>query len=260
MTLGQKVVFLDIDGTILNSDKKIPIATKRAVNELQEAGVIVSIATGRAPFMFQDILEELNLKSYIGFNGQYAVHNDDVIYQNPIETEQLEELTTFSVKNNHPLVYQAVHDMRSNVSEHSHIEAGMNSLKRSHPLMDTEYYTKEKIYQALVFMEQDEQAMYEEAFKQLRFVRWHPFSCDVMPANGSKANGIANFIKALNIDWEDTYAFGDGLNDLEMIKKVHTGVALGNGVQEVKDAATLVTDHVDEDGLSKAMKKLGLIR
>ncbi|WP_208589397.1 Cof-type HAD-IIB family hydrolase [Gracilibacillus suaedae] len=258
--MGQKVVFLDIDGTILDHDKQIPAATKAAVKQLQDSGVIVSIATGRAPFMFQDILEELSIKSYISFNGQYAVYNGEVIYQNPIGTDQLEKLTAFSVDHNHPLVYQGVDDMKSTVTNHPQIEEGMGSLKRNHPLMDTEYYKNQPIFQVLLFGEPKEQQLYQEAFQQLRFVRWHPVSCDVMPQNGSKANGIEKFIEALHINWEDTYAFGDGLNDLEMISKVHTGVAMGNSVEEVKEAATFVTDGVDQNGLSNAMRKLSLIQ
>ncbi|MGN8645167.1 Cof-type HAD-IIB family hydrolase [Gracilibacillus sp. HCP3S3_G5_1] len=260
MKLGQKVVFLDIDGTILNHDKQIPPATKEAVKLLHESGVVVAIATGRAPFMFQDILKELNIQSYVSFNGQYVVSNGQVIYQQPIAEDQLEELTDFSVEHNHPLVYQGINDMKSSVSNHPHIKQGMESLKRSHPLEDTEYYKNKKIFQVLLFNEEIEQQIYEETFQQLRFVRWHQVSCDVMPQNGSKAKGIEKFIEALNLSWEDTYAFGDGLNDLEMIAKVHTGVAMGNSVQEVKEAATLVTDDVDQNGLSNAMRKLSLIK
>ncbi len=258
--MGQKVVFLDIDGTILNHDKQIPVATKEAVKQLHDSGVIVSIATGRAPFMFQDILKELNIQSYISFNGQYAVYNGEVVYQHPIDSEQIEELTAYSVNHQHPLVYQSIDDMKSSVSNHPHIEQGIGSLKRSHPLEDTEYYKKQEIFQVLLFNEEKEQKVYEEVFQQLKFVRWHPVSCDVMPKIGSKAHGIEKFIEALDLNWEDTYAFGDGLNDLEMISKVHTGVAMGNSVQEVIKAATLVTDDVDQNGLSNAMRKLSLIK
>ncbi|MGP4040450.1 Cof-type HAD-IIB family hydrolase [Gracilibacillus sp. D59] len=260
MKVGQKVVFLDIDGTILNHDKQIPNESKVAVKQLHDAGVIVSIATGRAPFMFQDILEELNIQSYICFNGQYVVFNGEVVYQNPIDSEQLEELTKYSVNHHHPLVYQSIDDMKSSVSNHLHIEESMGSLKRRHPLEDSEYYKNQKIFQVLLFNKEEEQHIYEEKFQKLNFVRWHPVSCDVMPRYGSKANGIEKFIEALDLNWEDTYAFGDGLNDLEMITKAHTGIAMGNSVQEVKEAADLVTDDVNQNGLSKAMKKLSLIK
>ncbi|WP_187371004.1 Cof-type HAD-IIB family hydrolase [Gracilibacillus massiliensis] len=257
--MGQKVVFLDIDGTIFNHEKKIPIATKQAVKQLQENGVIVSIATGRAPFMFENLLEELNISTFVSFNGQYVVHDGEVIHQNPIALNQLEAITEFSIKNNHPLVYQSINDMKSSVSDHPHITEGMESLKREFPIVDSEYYKKHTIFQVLLFNGEEEQAIYENAFDHLRFVRWHQYSCDVMPIIGSKAHGIEQFIQAMEIDWKDTYAFGDGLNDVEMIEKVNMGVAMGNSVDEVKAIANYVTDDVDKDGLSKAMKHLSLI-
>lgn len=259
MNVGQKIVFLDIDGTILDHNKEIPKATKEAVQKLQKNNIIVSIATGRAPFMFQDLLKELHINSYVAFNGQYVMHEGEVIHQNAIHADLLEELTEYSLSNEHPLVYQSFEGMRSSVSDHPYIEAGMGSLKRNHPLVDIDYYKTHPIFQVLLFNEENEQPTYEKQFEQLRFVRWHEFSCDVMPGNGSKAHGIEKFVTNLGLEWKDTYAFGDGLNDLEMLQKVHTSVAMGNSVEKIKNIADYITDDVAEDGLSNAMKHLQLI-
>ncbi|KAB8138601.1 Cof-type HAD-IIB family hydrolase [Gracilibacillus oryzae] len=257
--MSKKVVFLDIDGTILDHEKKIPESTKDAVNKLKERGVIVAIATGRAPFMFQDILAELDIDSYISFNGQYAVHQGKVVHENFYSAEQMEQLMEFSSKSSHPIIFQSVDEMRATVSDHPQIESGMNSLKKAYPDEDAEYYKKVPIFQALLFNEAHEQTYYEKNLEQFRFVRWHEYSCDVLPRIGSKAHGIEQFINELNIDWKDTYAFGDGLNDLEMIETVRYGIAMGNSVEELKKKAYLVTDHVDDDGLSKGLKRLKLI-
>ncbi|SER97703.1 hypothetical protein SAMN04487944_11448 [Gracilibacillus ureilyticus] len=257
--MDKKVVFLDIDGTILDHGKKIPESAKEAVAKLKENGVIVAIATGRAPFMFQDILTELDIDSFIGFNGQYAVYQGEVIHQNSYNVEQMEQLLEFSNNSNHPLIFQSVEGMKATVAEHKFIESGMNSLKRNHPEMDKEFYKKVPIFQALLFNEEHEQSAYETNFDQLRFVRWHKYSCDVLPKIGSKAHGIEQFIKALDIDWKDTYAFGDGLNDLEMIETVRYGIAMGNCVEDLKEKAYFVTEDVADNGLSNGLKKLGLI-
>jgi hydroxymethylpyrimidine pyrophosphatase-like HAD family hydrolase len=66
-------------------------------------------------------------------------------------------------------------------------------------------------------------------------------------------------IDRLGFDLKDVYAFGDGLNDLEMLKAVGTGVAMGNGVQEAKALANLVTTDVSEDGIWNGLKELQLI-
>ena len=76
-----KIVFLDIDGTILDSNKRIPDSTKEAVRLLKDNGVYVAIATGRAPFMFKEIREELEIDTYIALNGQMVVVDGKPIYQ-----------------------------------------------------------------------------------------------------------------------------------------------------------------------------------
>ncbi|MNH24318.1 putative phosphatase [compost metagenome] len=82
---------------------------------------------------------------------------------------------------------------------------------------------------------------------------------DVLPGNGSKANGIAQMIKALGVAKEDVYAFGDGLNDLEMLSFVGHGIAMGNAEDEVKAAASYVTSHVSENGIYEGLKLVGLL-
>jgi len=81
----RKIIFFDIDGTLLDHDKKLPASTKKAVQLLKEQGHEVAIATGRAPFMFKDLREELDIQTYISFNGQYIVLNGEVLYKNPVK-------------------------------------------------------------------------------------------------------------------------------------------------------------------------------
>ncbi len=91
------------------------------------------------------------------------------------------------------------------------------------------------------------------------FIRWHKYSMDILPKGGSKAEGIKQMIKKLNFDLKDVYAFGDGLNDIEMIQEVGTGVVMGNASDEVKQYADFVTHDVAEEGIPYGLKKLGLL-
>ncbi len=75
--MEQKVIFFDIDGTLLNHEKELPASTKESVFKLKEMGHIVAIATGRAPFMFADLRKELGIDTYVSFNGQYVVLNGE---------------------------------------------------------------------------------------------------------------------------------------------------------------------------------------
>ena len=80
-----------------------------------------------------------------------------------------------------------------------------------------------------------------------------------MPQQGSKAVGIEKLLTRLNYSMQEAIAFGDGLNDIEMLQAVGTSVAMANGHEKAKAVATHIAPHVDENGLAKIMKQLKLI-
>ncbi len=82
---------------------------------------------------------------------------------------------------------------------------------------------------------------------------------DIINEGVSKASAVEIVLNYLDIKIENSFAFGDGLNDLEMLKFVGTGVAMGNAFEELKNAADLVTESVSDNGVQKALKKLELI-
>src|SRR5690625_6430477 len=119
--MWDKIVFLDIDGTLLDHEKQIPHSAKEAIRQLKENRVTVAISTGRAPFMFQDILRELDIHSYVSINGQYVVHEDKVVYENPLDKDQLEKLQSYAVENEHPIVYQRSEEHTSELQSRGHL-------------------------------------------------------------------------------------------------------------------------------------------
>lgn len=254
-----KIIFFDIDGTLLDHDKNLPLSTKKAITTLKDKGYKVAIATGRAPFLFKDLREELKIDTYVSFNGQYVVVDGEVIYEQPLDKQELTSMIKFAEKSDHPLVYQSSEDMVSSVEYHPHIEESFDSLKLCHPYCNNEFLEQNEIYQALLFCTEKEEGVYLETFRQFDFVRWHQFSTDVLPVGGSKAKGIQYVIKKLNISEDNVYAFGDGLNDIEMMEYVKHSVAMGNALEPVKEAAEHVTKDVDKDGIFYGLKILGLI-
>jgi Cof subfamily protein (haloacid dehalogenase superfamily) len=255
----KKIVFFDIDGTLLDEEKKLSSSTKKAIQTLKENGVFVAIATGRAPFMFTGLKKELDIDSYVSFNGQYVVFENETIYQNPLNQSELERFLQETTAKEHPLIFMNELTMKSTVHFHPHIETSMGSLLFPHPEEDKNFYAGKEIYQSLLFCKEGEEKFYFENFPEFDFIRWHPYSVDVLPKGGSKAEGIKQMIDRLGFDLKDVYAFGDGLNDLEMLKAVGTGVAMGNGVPEAKALANFVTTDVTEDGIWNGLKELKLI-
>ncbi|MBP2239958.1 Cof subfamily protein (haloacid dehalogenase superfamily) [Cytobacillus eiseniae] len=254
-----KIVFFDIDGTLLDRNKQLPALTKKAIEQLKQNGVFVAIATGRAPFMYESLRGELDIDSYISFNGQYVVFENEVIYKNPMQTKEIEKLLHFTKEKEHPMVFLDELAMSATVPDHEFIHTSISSLKFPYPMVNADYYIDRDIYQSLVFCEEEFDELYERNFPNSHFIRWHKYSTDVLPAGGSKAEGIKRMINRLGFRMEDVYAFGDGLNDIEMLQTVGTGVAMGNSSEQVKKAADLTTTSVDEDGIWNGLKKLDLI-
>lgn len=259
--MEKKIVFFDIDGTIFNKEKRIPNSTIEAIEKLKQANILVAIATGRAPFMFVDVKETLQIDSHISFNGSYVVWNNEVIDKVPLDRKQLMELEKRANELGHPMIFLDENDHYTNHHQsHPFIVESINmDLKIHYPKYDPKFYHTNDVYQALIFCE-DMEDVYREQFTSFGYVRWHKYSLDVMPQNGSKAKGIEKVLKHLNISRENCYAFGDGLNDIEMLQYVGTGVAMGNGHDRVKACADFVTKSVDEDGIYFGLRELGLIK
>ncbi|WP_020006712.1 Cof-type HAD-IIB family hydrolase [Salinicoccus albus] len=256
----RSIIFFDIDGTLLDTEKKLPESTKKAVGQLKADGHIVAIATGRAPFMFEKLRQALDIDTYVSFNGSYVVLEGEVIHKNPLDKEALLQLTEEGLANDHPVVYLSEEDMMSNVPEHAHINEGIASLKLGmQPGHDPEYHVGRDLYQTLLFAPEGEGAQYTEKYDAFDFIRWHRVSLDVIPKGGSKAKGIAKVIDTLDIPKERHYAFGDGPNDKEMMTEVFNSYAMGNAVDETKSLARYTTKHVDEGGIEYGLKMSGLI-
>ena len=91
------------------------------------------------------------------------------------------------------------------------------------------------------------------------FTRWHPLFADIIHRNISKANGLEEIAKALDLQHEETMAFGDGGNDIPILHKAGIGVAMGNASDDVKAQADYITTSVDEDGVWNALRQFKLI-
>jgi Cof subfamily protein (haloacid dehalogenase superfamily) len=258
--MNDKIVFFDIDGTLVNDDKQIPESTKQSIFQLQKNGVHVAIATGRGPFMFEPIRQELGIDTFVSFNGSYVLLKDEVIHKTPILTEAIAKLEKKAEQEGHPLVYLDHQRATCNADNHDIIKNCTFNLMPEYPSYHPAYYNGNEVYQVLLFCKEDFEQTYRNDYKgTFDFIRWHEEALDILPTGGSKAKGIDALVKKMNLKPENVYAFGDALNDIEMLKKAGTGIAMGNGMTEAKLAADFVTRSVDEDGIYYGLKHFGLL-
>ncbi|MUK87705.1 Cof-type HAD-IIB family hydrolase [Ornithinibacillus sp. L9] len=257
---NHSVIFFDIDGTLLNGEKELPHSTKESIFKLKALGHEVAIATGRAPFMYEDLRKELDIDTFVSYNGQYVVVRGEVAYVNPLNIPSLKKLSEMALEKNHPVVFMDHEDMKANVPEHHYINESISTLKiEKFPTHDPHYYSGRELYQSLLFCEEGEEKQYEQIFCDFNFVRWHPYSVDITPKGGSKAKGIEQAAEKLGFSEEHIFAFGDGLNDIEMLSTVKNSVAMGNAEEEVKSVAQHVTKSVEDNGIQHGLKMVGLL-
>ena len=188
MAEQKSVMFFDIDGTLLDHEKNLPNSTKEAIQELKRMGHIVAIATGRGPFMYKDLREELGINTYVSYNGQYVVVEGKEVYTNPLDKSSLKKLTEQALLNEHSVVFMDPNVMKAKVPEHPFITESIQTLKVSLPAYAPLHYEENEIFQTLLFCEEKDEKQYKEAYPEFDFIRWHPYSTDVLPKGGSKAN------------------------------------------------------------------------
>lgn len=254
-----KIVFFDIDGTLINEDKQISDDTAEAVRELQSRGVEAVIATGRAPYFFAPLAERLGIDSFVSLNGAHVVYKGEPIFSREIPRESVGALVDYAAKQNHPLVFQGHSSYYANESSHPHMVESVSSLKVDFPGFDPHFWKNESIYQMFLLCEEHEEHLYHEVVPGLRYIRWHHKAMDVIPSDRSKAQGIEALLRHIRMAPEEAVAFGDGLNDKEMLKSVGLGIAMGNSHDELKPFADYVTTRVDEGGIRNGLRYAGLI-
>ena len=259
-----KIVFFDIDDTIYRkyTDTLRP-SVGEAMKALKERGILTAIATGRppaaVPAKVRRLIDETGIDMLVTINGQYTEFRGKVLQAYPMNEDEMAGMAAFF--DGKGIAYAFVNNNEIAVSEAT--EWASESLRHILPefLADREYFRKKPVYQMLAFFQaaRDAEVSDRIAAAGLKTVRWHPHAVDMLRADGSKARGIASAVAEQGIDMKDVMAFGDGLNDLEMLQSVGFGVAMDNGDAAAKAAADYVCPSVDEDGVLRGLRALGVI-
>ncbi|MFS0882957.1 HAD family hydrolase [Metabacillus niabensis] len=257
------ILFLDIDGTILRPDDTIEQSTKQAIAEVKEKGLEVFLATGRPLHEISHIAEELNIDSFIGYNGAFAIHKGEEIFNSPMNPKTVESYLEIAKNNGHELV---LYTREKNIFPDLDSPAVKDFLEAFH-LHYNEQFTPEVVTHilgiTLINLTEQDPKLYEKADPTIHLSQVNVDGLrhcyDVIRDTVNKGVAVNHILEHLQIPKEAAIAFGDGMNDKEMLSTVGEGFAMGNGHPELFQYAKHKTTKVTDSGVYNGLKLLKLI-
>ena len=260
-----KYVFFDIDGTLWDENMIVPESTKEAIKQLQGNGHKAFVCTGRAMGNVNDPqFDEIGFDGFIAACGNHVEMDGKVLYERNMSYEDVKAIYDISRQYHLPIIYEGTNYQwmdREGFEGDSYIAYIVENLQDAAKFLD-ECDIKEieaNKFSALANEKTNYPAVEEALSDRFDFMNHGDGIIEAVPKGTSKATGITWLCEHLNIPVEDTYALGDGVNDLEMLGLVGHGIAMGNASPVAKDAAEYVTSHIRENGVMNALKHYGLI-
>lgn len=255
-----KAIFFDIDGTLLSfKTHQMSPGTLDALHALREKGVKLFLSTGRHKSMIRSVRDLFPFDGCITLNGQFCFCGDQVLRKVPMERCDVEQIVELTGQGAFPCIF--LEEEASYINQLGpHVQVFPEQLSIPLPPLDDPRRALEgELYQVVVFLPEEEEHLLTDRTRFLNPMRWHPEFIDVIAVGGGKDKGMDAILDHFGIGVEETMAFGDGENDLPMLRHAGIGVAMGNAGPKVQAEADYITTSVDEDGIVHALKHFGLL-
>ena len=256
-----KIIFLDFDGTVYSHKSgHIPESSIEAINKLHQNGILVFLCTGRSYSEFEQFdLSRIYYDGMITTNGQLSLdRNGNILFDHPIEGILKEKVVRMYEEKKMPISLATKDYLFFNFINQRVVEA-LSDVSTDIP--EIRPYNNENFHLACAFFDNNDD--YEKTVDSLKDISeittWHELAIDIVPLGMNKASGIDRILKIYNLDKTQSMAFGDGNNDMDMLRHCQIGVAMGNSVDTLKEVADYVTDDIDDDGLYNALRYYNLI-
>ena len=278
----KKIIFLDVDGTIVDYDNHIPNSAKIAIQQSRKNGHLVFLCTGRSKAEMPNEILDIGFDGIIGGNGSYIEYKNQVLMHQLIPYETAKQVVDwlesrgleFYLESNNGLF--ASRNFRDAARQILRIYAlgkgasedqilNMEPEDALHGLVyGGELYRDDLNKISFILNSYQDHLDSKKAFPQLKAGTWggrgeSALFGDLGVKNINKAHAVDIILKHLGANHIDTIAFGDAKVDIPMLETCQIGVAMGNGGPEILAMADIITDDVRQDGLYNAFKKLNLL-
>lgn len=269
-------LFLDVDGTIINYHAETPASALEALKKAQQNSHQLIVCTGCSECEIEGRKIGVNFDGIIGGNGCYVRLHDEVIHHSPLTLEQCTHFVdwcksrglAFRLECNGGMYISSDYEVKSRKARMQYVAGNENGKGYLPPLKEwmiegENLYRDDVNKTAFVLNSYQDYLDAKEEFSDFIVDTWG--GKDEMALYGAvrreadKKSSIEMLMNHCNIQKEDMIAFGDGIVDLPMFEACGNSVAMGNGNEIVKNAATYITDDVDADGLYNAFQHFGLL-
>lgn len=261
-----KAAIFDIDGTLVPyGQQDIAAATIAQLKEWKQRGIKIMVATGRPLFEALPTLLNVPMDYVIAANGGciFDVAKKKVLYQETLTDEEMYALVDFCEDDDIPLSftfqegyfvyveYEKFQARRKAIGYNqftTFVNDGQNQVR----------HLQSRPYAATIFATPAKAERFTEQYGYLgiRLIPFAPDMHDVLRFGVDKAAGAQKILQQLNLTWKETAAFGDGANDIDMLKAAGVSVAMGAGLPKLQEFASVVVPAKMQDGLAYTMRKL----
>ncbi len=262
----RKAIFFDIDGTIWDEKQNIPDSTREAFRKMKEQGHYLFISSGRTRvFIPDEALMPLGFDGILAGCGTYGEFQGEVKFYHKISLEDIQRANAFLRNLDAAYILEGRHFLYLDAERFPKDSPFPQELKGALGEKVIRVSGNEGCLEVSKFcvnyLEEDKKQKELERVLGQEYTVIHRGGnfMEIVPKGFHKATGIQEICRILGISHTDTYSFGDSTNDLDMLEYTAHSVAMGDGMQQAKDAAEYVTAPLWEDGVYQACKHYGLI-
>ncbi|MCB5951588.1 Cof-type HAD-IIB family hydrolase [Enterococcus sp. BWT-B8] len=270
-----KIIFFDIDGTLVDRRAKALDSTRKAISQAQSQGILCGVATGRSPIHLSEQIDALNFDVFVTYNGQLVYTKDETLYERTFSKAVLEQIVDFADTGNRQLMFGGRLKMEGSslmrfgqnskarklvrfIPKWFPVAAAQNLLIKYRSVKEECRYHElnilnEEIYQCVLLSSAEEMEDLNRQLPDCTITRSNPYVVDIIPQGGSKLRGIMKCIETFGFSLNEVMTFGDNWNDVEMLEGTGIGVAMGNAPDGVKASADFVTATNEDHGIYQAM-------
>jgi Cof subfamily protein (haloacid dehalogenase superfamily) len=263
-----QLLVLDVDGTLLNSRKEITPSTMATLLKVQQMGVQIVLASGRATHGLRPIAERLELDKYNGFilsyNGGQIINmqTNELLFERRINPSDIPYIEKQANKYNFAILTYHKDTIITNRAHNIHVceEAARNNMQLAEAGNFASRITFPPCKCMIVSDEEQALAGLENHLRKrlngsLDVFRSEPYFLEIVPPQINKADTLGVLMERLAVRPEAVIAIGDGLCDIGMIQMAGLGIAMGNADERVKRCTDYTTASNDEDGVARAVEE-----